>query len=330
MSKLSSTFTRRAVLGTSLAAGASLALAPWAMAAGTSQPELIRKRIPSTGEMIPVIGIGTNAFRMSNYDALHAVLVRMHELGGTVIETAASYHDSEQVIGTTLAQEHIRKQMFIATKCDIAGAVPGPDHGGPPLDTVYGLKAFERSLERLQTSHVDLMQVHHLASIETLMPALLKLKKAHKLRYIGITTVTAQEHPLLIECMRKYPIDFVQVDYSLGNREAAESVFPVARVRNIAIMVAEPLGGRFAPGAKPLMDQVVKRELPPWAADIDAATWSQFFLKYVISHPAVTCAIPGSSKLEHLEDNQAGGRGRLPDAAMRSRMESYWDTKDIV
>lgn len=328
MSKPILTFSRRAMLESTLVAGAALALTPWAVASEPSTLQLIKKPIPSTGELLPVIGIGTNAFRMANYEPLHVVLARLHALGGSVIETAAGYRDSEQVIGTALAQDHIRKQMFIATKCDIAGAVPGPDHGGPPLDTVYGLKAFERSLERLQTNHVDLMQVHHLASVEALMPALIKLKKARKLRYIGITTVTAQEHPLLIECMRKYPIDFVQVDYSLGNREAAEHVFPVARVRNIAIMVAEPLGGRFAPGAKPLMDQIANRPLPSWAADIDASTWGQFFLKYVISHPAVTCAIPGSTKLEHLEDNQAGGRGRLPDSAMRSRMETYWDTKD--
>jgi aryl-alcohol dehydrogenase-like predicted oxidoreductase len=328
MSMLIRTLSRRAMLETSLAAGAALTLAPWADASDPSKLQIIKKKIPSTGEKLPVIGIGTNAFRMTNYDALHEELKRMYELGGRIIETAAGYHDSETVIGKALAQDNIRKQMFIATKCDIAGALPGPENGGPPLDSVYGEEAFERSLTLLQTDRIDLMQVHHLASIDALMPVLKKLKKAGKIRYIGITTISMQEHPQLIDCMRKYPIDFVQVDYSLGNREAAQTVFPVASERRIAVMVAEPLGGRFAPGAKSLMDQVLNRQLPTWAADIDAASWGQFFLKYVVSHPDVTCAIPGSTKLEHLEDNQLGGRGRMPNAAMRLRMEAFWDNKD--
>jgi aryl-alcohol dehydrogenase-like predicted oxidoreductase len=123
--------------------------------------------------------------------------------------------------------------------------------------------------------------------------------------------------------MRKYPVDFIQVDFSLGNREAAETVFPVARERKIAVMVAVPLGGRMGS----LMSQTVDRQLPSWAADIDVMSWSQFLLKYVISHPAVTCAIPGSSQLEHLEENQLAGRGRIADAAMRKRMETFWDNK---
>ena len=328
MSKLISTLSRRTMLETGLAAAAVVVLPPWARASDASKLQIIKKKIPSTGERIPVIGIGTNAFHMSDYDLLREVLKRMHELGGRVIETAASYRDSETVIGKALAQENLRKLMFIATKCDAAGAMPGPEHGGPPLDSAYGVEAFERSLMRLQTDYIDLMQVHHLASVEALMPVLQRLKKGGKVRYIGVTTVSMQEHPQLIECMRKYPIDFVQVDYGLGNRDAAETVFPVARARRIAVMVAEPLGGRFAPGARSLMDQVANRKLPSWAVEIDVASWSQFFLKYVISHPDVTCAIPGSTKLEHLEDNQMGGRGRIPNAALRKRMEAFWDNKE--
>ena len=162
---------------------------------------------------------------------------------------------------------------------------------------------------------------HFLDSVEPLMPLMLQLKKAAKTRYIGITTVNEQEHPRLIQYMRKYPIDFVQVDYSLGNREAASSVFPVAIERKIAVMIAVPLGGRRGS----LLEQASGHELPPWAADIDVSSWSQLFLKFVISHPAVTCAIPGSSKVQHLEDNQIAGRGRVPDAAFRQRIEQYWD-----
>lgn len=155
------------------------------------------------------------------------------------------------------------------------------------------------------------------------MPLLQRLKKAGKVRYIGITTVSQDQHPQLIQYMRRFPIDFIQVDYSLGNRAAAQTVFPVALERRIAVMVAVPLGGRGGS----LLSETAGRELPSWAADIDVSSWSQFLLKYVISHPVVTCAIPGSSKLEHLEDNQKAGRGRIADAAMRKRMESFWDDK---
>jgi aryl-alcohol dehydrogenase-like predicted oxidoreductase len=255
----------------------------------------------------------------------------MHELAGSVIDTAAMYGDSEAVIGKALAELGIRKQMFIATKFYAEGAaMPGPPPGAPPppggpppMDHMGGEASFERSLKALQTDRIDLMQAHFLSSVEPLMPLLQKLKKDGKIRYIGITTVSVEQHPQLIEYMRKYPIDFIQVDYSLGNREAAETVFPVARERKIEVMVAVPLGGRRGS----LMNQTAGRQLPSWAADIDVTSWSQFFLKYVISHPTVTCAIPGSSQLEHLEDNQMAGHGRIADAAMRKRMEAFWDNK---
>jgi aryl-alcohol dehydrogenase-like predicted oxidoreductase len=312
---------RRTMIETGLLVGAGAALAPWATAADQSGLPVIKKKIPSSGEEIPVMGIGTNAFRDTNYAQLRDLLKRMHELGGSVIDTAAMYGDSEAVIGKALAELGIRKQMFIATKFNAEGAaMPG---GPPPMDHVDGEASFERSLKALQTDHIDLMQAHFLSSVEPLMPLLQKLKKDGKIRYIGITTVSVEQHPQLIDYMQKYPIDFIQVDYSLGNREAAETVFPVARERKIAVMVAVPLGGRRGP----LMSQAADRQLPSWAADIDVTSWSQFFLKYVISHPTVTCAIPGSSKLEHLEDNQMAGRGRIADAAMRKRMEAFWDNK---
>jgi aryl-alcohol dehydrogenase-like predicted oxidoreductase len=322
--------SRRTIIETGLLAGAGAALAPWATAADQSSLPVIKKKIPATGEEIPVMGIGTNAFRAANYAQLRDILKRMHELKGSVIDTAAMYGDSEAVIGKALAELGIRKQMFIATKCNAEGVeMPGrspgaPRPGGPPpMDNVGGEASFERSLTALQTDRIDLMQAHFLSSVEPLMPLLQKLKKEGKIRYIGITTVSEQQHPQLIEYMQKYPIDFIQVDYSLGNREAAETVFPVARERKIAVMIAVPLGGRRGS----LMSQTAGRQLPSWAADIDVASWSQFLLKYVISHPAVTCAIPGSSQVEHLEDNQMAGRGRIPDAAMRKRMEAFWDNK---
>ena len=313
--------SRRTMIETGLLVGAGAALASLATAAEQSNLPVIKRKIPSTGEEIPVMGIGTNAFRSANYAQLRDVLKRMQELNGSVIDTAAMYGDSEAVIGNALTELGIRKQMFIATKFNAENATrSGPP---PPMESAYGEASFERSLERLKTDRIDLMQAHFLSSVEPLMPLLQKLKKDGKIRYIGITTVSVQEHPQLIEYMRKYPIDFIQIDYSLENREAAETVFPVARERKIAVMVAVPLGGRRGS----LLSQTVGRQLPSWAADIDVTSWSQFLLKYVVSHPTVTCAIPGSSQLEHLEENQMAGRGRIADATMLKRMEAFWDNK---
>jgi aryl-alcohol dehydrogenase-like predicted oxidoreductase len=313
--------SRRTMIETGLLVGAGAALAPWAMAAEQSNLPVIKRTIPSTGEEISVMGIGTNAFRSANYAQLRDVLKRMQEMNGSVIDTAAMYGDSEAVIGNALTELGIRKQMFIATKFNAENATrSGPP---PPMENVYGQASFERSLQRLKTDRIDLMQAHFLSSVEPLMPLLQKLKKDGKIRYIGITTVSVQEHPQLIEYMRKYPIDFIQIDYSLENREAAETVFPVARERKIAVMVAVPLGGRRGS----LLSQTAGRQLPSWAADIDVTSWSQFLLKYVISHPTVTCAIPGSSQLEHLEENQMAGRGRIADTTMLKRMEAFWDNK---
>ena len=313
--------SRRTMIGTGLLVGAGAALASLATAAEQSNLPVIKRKIPSTGEEIPIMGIGTNAFRSANYAQLRDVLKRMQELNGSVIDTAAMYGDSEAVIGNALTELGIRKQMFIATKFNAENATrSGPP---PPMESVYGEASFERSLERLKTDRIDLMQAHFLSSVEPLMPLLQKLKKDGKIRYIGITTVSVQEHPQLIEYMRKYPIDFIQIDYSLENREAAETVFPVAHERKIAVMVAVPLGGRRGS----LLSQTAGRQLPSWAADIDVTSWSQFLLKYVVSHPTVTCAIPGSSQLEHLEENQMAGRGRIADATMLKRMEAFWDNK---
>ncbi|MGA2563968.1 MAG: aldo/keto reductase [Steroidobacteraceae bacterium] len=307
-------YSRRQVLRTGTLAGLGTMLTHSLMAADATSLPLISKKIPSSGQAIPAMGLGTNAFHDPASTELRDLLLRMEQLGGKVIDTAAMYGQSEAVIGQDLAQLGIRDQMFIATKFNAAGA----SRWG---DDISGQASFDRSLTRLKTDHVELLMAHYLDSVEPLMPLMLQLKKAGKTRYIGITTVNEQEHPRMIEYMRKYPIDFVQVDYSLGNREAASSVFPVALERKIAVMIAVPLGGRRGS----LLGQANGHQLPDWAADIDVSSWSQFFLKYVISHPDVTCAIPGSSKVQHLEDNQMAGRGRVPDAAFRKKMEQYWD-----
>jgi len=151
------------------------------------------------------------------------------------------------------------------------------------------------------------------------VPAMQQWKRAGRIRYYGITTSRNGQHAQMLEIMRHYPLDFIQVDYSIANRDAAAGILPLAIERRVAVLVNLPFG------RSSLFREAAGRQLPPWAADIDVASWAQFFLKYVISHEAVTCAIPGSTRIDHLVDNQAAGRGRLPDAAMRRRMEQFWD-----
>ena len=275
-----------------------------AESAATSLP-LITRPIPSSGEPLPAIGIGTDSFSESARDAIQAELGRMAELGGTVIDTAAAYGDSEALIGDALADLGTRARMFLATKLVADG----------------GAESFTRSLERLKTDHVDLLQVHNLNGVATLLPTLLLWKKEKKIRYIGVTTSRVRQHAELIATMRAYPLDFIQMDYSIANREAAATLLPLAAERRIAVLVNLPFG------RSSLFRDAAGRPLPPWAGDIDVKSWAQYFLKYVISHPAVTCAIPGSTQVSHLIDNQGAGRGRLPDEPLRRRMEEYWDHK---
>jgi aryl-alcohol dehydrogenase-like predicted oxidoreductase len=256
------------------------------------------------------MGLGTDQFRSGERDAIQTEIQRMQQMGGTVIDTAAAYGDSEELIGAALAKLGIRDKMFLATKLT-------ENEAG--TSTRSGEESFARSLQRLQTQHIDLLQVHNLEGVEVLMPVLQKWKKEGKIRYIGITTSRVGQHTHMLEYMRQYPLDFVQVDYSLANREAAASVLPLAIERRIAVLANIPFG--FGS----VLHQAQLRKLPDWAADIGVMSWSQFLLKYVISHPAVTCCIPGSTKVEHLEENQRAGHGRLPDEAMRKKMEQVWD-----
>jgi aryl-alcohol dehydrogenase-like predicted oxidoreductase len=280
---------------------------------------LIKRRIPSTGELLPAIGIGTNNFESAHYDELRAVLERQHKLGGAVIDTSDDYNDAEVVIGRALAELHIRKKMFIVTKFEAEGHLPSYI---PPqfLDKIFGEASFTRSLQRLQVQRVDLLIDHHMLGLEPLMPLMLKYKREGKARYIGVSTEHEFEHQELAEKLRQYPLDFVQVDYSIANRDAENNVLPAALERKIAVMVDIPLGSRHGP----LVQKLAGHPLPPWARDIDVLSWSQFLLKYVVSHPAVTCAIPGTTNIEHVTDNQLACRGRLPDARMRKRMEDYF------
>jgi aryl-alcohol dehydrogenase-like predicted oxidoreductase len=304
--------SRRQAAALTLAAGVGALCTQHSVAADAAA--LITKAIPSTGQRLPVIGIGTNAFSEARREELRPVLKRMVELGGSVIDTAPAYGESEQVIGELVAESGIRDRIFLATKLTSG-----------PVDSEareYGKASLARSFERLKTDHVDLLQVHSLQGVEQLWTQLIEWKQAKKIRYIGMTTSQASDHPRMIELMRKYPVDFVQVDYSIANRDAATSVFPVALERKIAVIANVPFGGRS--GAN--LTQSQNRALPPFAAEFGVTDWPQLLLKYVVSHPAVTCTIAGSTKVEHLEDNQAAARGVLPDAVARRRIEQYWDS----
>ena len=308
-----SNFSRRSLIksGVYATVGFAVARAGLATAADKSLP-LITKTVPSTKEKLPVIGIGTNNFGVSAADELAArrdVIKMLPELGGAIIDTAQAYGTSEQVIGDAVAAIGNRSKLFIATKTPLGG-------------NVSDAKAtLEKSFASLKTDKIDLLQIHNVHGIDELLPLYKDYKKAGKIRYIGVTTSVDNQYPQLLEAMKKYDFDFVQVDYSMQDRTAEKDVFPVAKDKGMGVLVNMPLGGRRGNN---LMQQVAGKELPKWAADIDVTSWAQFFLKYDISHPVVTAAIPGTTKVSHLEDNQKAGRGRVPDADTRKKMEAYW------
>lgn len=309
------TISRRRVLGMGLAAGAGAVLGPLASGAANELP-LITKPIPSSGERLPVIGLGTNRYSVTSAQDIadrKEVLQRMPQIGGRLVDTAPAYGRSEEVIGELVSQLGNRDKLFFATKVTAPGG-----------DASAGRAMLDSSFRRLRTDHIDLIQVHNLDGTDTMIPVLLELKKAGKIKYVGVTTSQDEQHEALADAMRRHKLDFVQLNYSLDDRESAATLLPLAQDRGIAVLANLPLGGRRGS----LFARVGSRPLPDWAADIDATSWGQVFLKYVVSHPAVTCAIPGTTKLTHLEDNQRAGRGRLPDAQLRKQMEQFWSSLD--
>ncbi len=306
--------TRRTLLQGAIAATtARLASAAAPAPAPAIQAPIVRV-IPSTGERIPVVGIGSNAYDVeapADLAARRDVLREFPSRGGRVIDTARGYGRSEAVIGKLLAELGNRDRYFIATK-------PVSD---PQADANINRALVDQSFVSLRTGVIDLLQVHSLVRFDDLMPLLREYKQEKRIRYIGATTAAPRQHAEFLEVMRRHPLDFVQVDYSIANREAARDLLPTATQRGIAVLNNVPLGGRNAS----LFARVAGKQLPAFAAEFGATTWAQFMLKYNLSHPAVTAVIPGTTNLEHLRDNQGAGRGLLPDAAMRRRMEQYWD-----
>jgi aryl-alcohol dehydrogenase-like predicted oxidoreductase len=276
---------------------------------------LMTKTVPSTGERLAVLGVGTNNYSPTTPEergARREVLAGLTAAGASIIDTAPAYRQSEEVIGELLADIGNRKQAFIATKVT-----------APEGNLQRGIEMIEESFRRLKTDVLDLVQIHSLNGVEVLFPHLNELKRKGRIRYYGITTSSGGQHGQMAELINSQPLDFVQVDYSLANRDSAKTVFPAAQAKRVAVLINLPFGGRN-PNSN-LFSRVAGKDLPDWAAEIDARNWSQVFLKYVVSHPAVTAAIPGMTKVAHLEDNLAAVRGRMPDAMMRARIEKYWD-----
>jgi aryl-alcohol dehydrogenase-like predicted oxidoreductase len=311
---LDTRLSRRTAIKSGVAAGLALSTASWAAwAAETAALPQITKTIPSSGEKLPVIGLGTNQYSVSAPEEIAArreVLKHFPELGAKVIDTARGYGEAEVVIGNLLKELGNRDKIFLATKTQIRGQVlPGDGE-------------LEASLKRLQTNKLDLLQIHNFNGIEELFPRLQEWKKAGKVRYIGVTTSTDDQYPQIKDALNKLPLDFIQVDYSIDNRGAGEEILPLAQDKGVGVLINVPLGGRRGN----VLSRVANKPLPDWAAEIDVTSWAQLFLKYNISHPAVTAVIPGTTKLTHLQDNQRAGRGRLPTAAQRKKIEEFWAT----
>ena len=303
--------SRRTVVKAGLAYGASLLL-PSKGVAAQAQP-LIEKKIPSSGETIPIIGIGTaRRYEDIRNDAekapLKETLRQFEALGGKVIDSSPTYGTAEAVVGELVEELTIRKSLFLATKVSLRNA--GREEG---------IKQIEQSFRRLRTDKIDLLAVHNLRDTETQLRTLREMKAAGRIRYVGITTSFDKQYGEFEQTIKKEALDFVQVDYALDNRDAGDRLIPLAQDRGMAVMINLPFGrGR-------LFNAVKGRKLPEWAAAFDCVSWAQFFLKYIVSHPAITCAVPGMARPEYVVDNLAAARGRMPDAAMRRRMEQFID-----
>jgi aryl-alcohol dehydrogenase-like predicted oxidoreductase len=277
-----------------------------------AQP-LIQKKIPATGESIPIIGLGTaRRYEEIKTDAekvpLRETIRRFQELGGKVIDSSPSYGTAESVVGGLVDELKVRDSLFLATKVSLRN-----------IGREEGIAQIEQSFRKLRTSKIDLIAVHNLRDTDTQLRTLRELKQAGRIRYVGITTSFDNQYGEFERTMRKETLDFIQVDYALDNRDAGERIIPLAADRGMAVMINLPFGrGR-------LFNAVQSKKLPEWAVEIDCATWAQFFLKYIVSHPAITCAVPGMARSQYVIDNLGAARGRLPDAAMRKRMEQLID-----
>jgi diketogulonate reductase-like aldo/keto reductase len=279
---------------------------------GMAETSLISRKIPSSGEALPVIGVGTwQTFDAGNDPAARAPLAEVLKLfaqaGGRVVDSSPMYGSSEAVAGDLIAQLGLRERLFIATKVWTSGEAEG-------------IAQMNESFRRLRVERMDLMQVHNLVDVATHTKTLQEWKKQGRVRYIGITHYTSSAYAEVERWMKTRNYDFLQINYSLAEREAEQRILPLARELNIAVIANRP----FAEGA--LFRRTKGKALPPWAAELGIGSWAQYFLKWIVGHPSLSCAIPGTAKPEHMRDNIAAGMGTLPDEAARKKMLQYFES----
>ena len=268
------------------------------------------KAIPASGETLPAIGLGT----WQTFDVgvaarapLAEVLQAFSQGGGRLVDSSPMYGNAESALGALSAELGLRDKLFMATKVWTRGRDEG-------------LRQMQSSFSRMRVERMDLMQVHNLVDVETHTRTMQEMKASGKLRYIGITHYSASAHDELARWLDTGRYDFVQINYSLAERDAERRLLPLAMEKKVAVIINRP----FAEGA--LFRRVKGKPLPPWAAELGIESWAQYFLKWIVSHPAVTCAIPATANPKHVRDNVAAGFGRLPDAANRRRMTDYFDS----
>jgi diketogulonate reductase-like aldo/keto reductase len=277
----------------------------------TSKTTLLKRTIHSTGEQLPAIGVGTwQTFDVSDAaaerDPLKEVLKTLISKGGTVIDSSPMYGRSEGVVGDLSFELGLNDKLFIATKVWTTGR----DNG---------VRQMNASFRLMKRQKIELMQIHNLTDWETHIKTLRSWKEQGKIKYIGLTHYTDSAHDRLINILSRETIDFIQINYNLVDRHAEERLLPFAREKNVAVLVNQP----FESGS--LFRRVRGKEVPAWAKDFDCDTWAQFFLKFILSHPAVTCAIPGTDKPQHMLDNIGAAYGGLPDEKQRRQMVRWME-----
>ncbi|HEU4776002.1 MAG TPA: aldo/keto reductase [Telluria sp.] len=272
-------------------------------------PSMMMRRVPSSGELLPVIGLGTwQTFNVGHKAAdraeLEQVLQAFVALGGRVLDSSPMYGAAEQVAGDLAAQLGVRKKLFMATKVWSS-------------DKAAGIRQMEESMSKLRARPIDLMQVHNMQDAALHLDTLREWKRRGVVRHIGVTHYTADEHEAMAKLIATETVDFIQINYSVGERHAEQRLLPLARERGVAVIANRPfIGGD-------VFRRVRSKPLPAWAGEIDCSSWAQLLLKFVVSHPAVTCTIPATSKVEHLRENMQAGFGRMPDEKQRARIVRF-------
>lgn len=299
--------SRRDVLRLLGGFGAVLALGP----ASGQNPRIMTRKIPSTGEDIPAVGLGTWQVFDAGSDIsarapLREVIAAFSRAGGRLVDSSPMYGSAESVVGDLVAELGLRERLFIATKVWTRGREEG-------------IAQMETSFRRLRVRQMDLMQVHNLRDVDVHTKTLNDMKAKGRIRYTGITHYASSAYVEVERQLKREKYDFLQINYSLAERESERKLLNICREKGIAVIANRP----FAEGA--MFRRVRGKPLPPWAGEIGVASWAQYFLKWIVGHPAVTCVIPGTGKPEHIADNVAAGFGALPGEAMRRRMAEYYD-----